>query len=71
VTNDIMGNNYLSCILDVEIHLYAMNYGDVIKEKKNTHTHNIFYELILNMSNFQNLNLSPMILWTIITYLGY
>ncbi|KAG5235568.1 Gag [Salix suchowensis] len=35
-TLDISGNNYLSLILDVEIHLEAMNLGETIKERNNT-----------------------------------
>ena len=30
---DIWGNNYLSCIFDVKIHLDAMNLGTTIKEE--------------------------------------
>ena len=29
---DISGKNYLSCVLDAEIHLDAMNLGNTIKE---------------------------------------
>jgi hypothetical protein len=32
VALDVFGNNYLSWILDVEIHLEAMNLGNTIKE---------------------------------------
>ena len=32
VVLDISGNNYLSCVLDAEIHLDAMNLGNTIKE---------------------------------------
>ena len=32
VTLDISGKNYLSWILDVEIHLEAMNIGETIKD---------------------------------------
>jgi hypothetical protein len=34
VTLDISGKNYLSWILDVEIHLKAMNLGKTIKDGK-------------------------------------
>ncbi|KAK4359786.1 hypothetical protein RND71_022015 [Anisodus tanguticus] len=33
VALDISGKNYLSCVLDAEIHLDAMGVGDTIKEK--------------------------------------
>jgi hypothetical protein len=32
VALDVFGNNYLSWILDVEIHLELMNLGNTIKE---------------------------------------
>ena len=34
VALDISGKNYLSWILDAEIHLTAMNLGNTIQEKK-------------------------------------
>ena len=33
---DISGNNYLSWILDAEIHLDSMDLGDTIKAENNT-----------------------------------
>ena len=33
VALDISGNNYLSWILDAEIHLIAINFGNTIQEK--------------------------------------
>ena len=35
-TLDIFGNNYLSWIFNVEIHLEVMNLGETIKEENNT-----------------------------------
>ena len=35
VALDISGKNYLSWILDADIHLTAMNLGNTIQEKKN------------------------------------
>ena len=32
VVLDISGKNYLSCVLDVEIHLDVMNFGNTIKK---------------------------------------
>ena len=38
VTLDISGDNYLSWVLDTEIHLNAMNLGDTIKENNDAST---------------------------------
>ena len=40
VALDISGNNYLSWILDVEIHLDASNLGETIKENNSASLQN-------------------------------
>ena len=70
VTLDISGKNYPSWILDVEIHLYAINLGNTIKEGNQTSLQDLTKSLIFlrhhlheDLKNEYLTGKNPLTLW--------